>query len=235
MGCAASISQGACSKHRFSQVLPNPEEAKGARVRFCTAAGRRLTKTVRIHPSEVASCMLAATIVQEAQNCDQSLPAGEQNKPTFPCTSSSPQLTARDLKGDQISKPKLHQNKLCEPACQQGVYVEISGGSAFPDPPFIFNLNVLKEPIQAVSLNSYLYEPERLELEMGFPIAPCAPLHRQYLKRLQRSLETITANPDAFKFQVLASRNDRSSCGQNEEPEEHDFLFCRSFHRSEEY
>lgn len=202
MGCAGSIDGRVCLNNRFSQVLPGPEDADGGHFRTFSTGARQLSKTKRVRHREVQACKPQSMTVQDKQISLQSLSAGQQLEEPFDCscTSSTVEYASQGL------NTKLRENTMLGPTHQHQVNIDNLFCSGSPAFPCILNQNVSAEPIEAITLNSYEYEPEAIEFELGFPIAPCAPLHRQHLRRLQQSLDMIEANPVGFKHYVLSSR-----------------------------
>lgn len=67
-----------------------------------------------------------------------------------------------------------------------------------------------EEEMGTLSMKSYFYNPSDSDLESGFPIAPCAPLHRQHVSKIERVMRSINRDPSAFRDMVLESRNERT-------------------------
>jgi len=65
---------------------------------------------------------------------------------------------------------------------------------------------VVDEPLGLKTYDSYHFNPVRADIEDGHPIAPCAPTHKLYLKRLGKTLATFQQYPVVFRDLALFRR-----------------------------
>jgi hypothetical protein len=60
--------------------------------------------------------------------------------------------------------------------------------------------------VGTMSLNSYFYSPSERDIQAGFPIAPCAPLHHKHVKNMEEVMKLIIQDPTGFKDFVAERR-----------------------------